>query len=68
MSLEYTLTWLILLAFSIYLVFVLVGMRLMVQFFPEGRRWWQTPVQLLALMFFALVVLYQPFGALPWIG
>lgn len=56
-----TIVWLGLLLVSICGVFVTVGMRSMVAFFPEGWRWWQTPLQLIMLAVFAAVVLNHPF-------
>lgn len=54
--------WFVLLLLSIAAVFNLVGMRLMVGYFPEGRRWWMLPAQLLSLAVFAAIVLFHPFG------
>lgn len=55
--------WAVALAVSVMAIFALVGMHGMVSFFPEGRRWWQLPAQLLSLALFAAVVLNHPFGA-----
>lgn len=57
--------WFICLLLSTFAVFQTIGMAGMVSFFPEGRRWWQFPVQLLSLTCFAFVVLYHPFGTAP---
>lgn len=54
--------WAVWLLLSIALVFKMVGMRLMVNFFPEGQRWWQFPAQLASLGFFAAAVLNHPFS------
>lgn len=53
--------WLIALAITVLMVFELVGMRLMVQYFPEGRRPWMFPSQVAAMMAFAAVVHFNPF-------
>jgi drug/metabolite transporter superfamily protein YnfA len=53
--------WFLVLLFSMHLVFEVVGLRRMVQFFPEGRRWWMLPAQLVSLAIFAAVVLNHPF-------
>lgn len=57
----YAIGWFLLLAVSILSVFELVGMRSMVNFFPEGRRWWQLPAQLASLGVFAAIVINHPF-------
>jgi drug/metabolite transporter superfamily protein YnfA len=61
MSSLYAIGWFLLLAVSILSVFELVGMRTMVNFFPEGRRWWQLPAQLVSLAIFAVIVISHPF-------
>jgi len=53
--------WFIALIVSIMCIFSMVGMHGMVSFFPEGRRWWQFPVQLASLALFAVVVINHPF-------
>lgn len=53
--------WLLMLGLSIMAVFQLVGMRLMLAYFPEGRRWWQAPAQLASLAVFAAVIHFNPF-------
>lgn len=53
--------WFIMLLLSVAAVFNFIGSALMVQFFPEGRRWWQLPAQLLSLAFFGAMVLLNPF-------
>lgn len=52
--------WFIWLAFSIMLVFDVVGFRALCNFFPEGKRWWHIHAQLASLVFFALAVLCNP--------
>tara|TARA_Y100000310_G_scaffold321546_1_gene379311 strand:+ start:2656 stop:2838 length:183 start_codon:yes stop_codon:yes gene_type:complete len=54
--------WFLWLLFSIYLIFEFVGMSGLVSMFPEGRRWWHLPSQLLSIGHFAIVVLFHPFG------
>jgi hypothetical protein len=56
-----TLAWLIALGLSVLAVLELVGMRLMVCYFPEGRCWWQVPAQFASLAAFAAVVHFNPF-------
>ena len=53
--------WVLWFLFSVAAVFECVGWRSMVQFFPEGRRWWMLPLQLLTLFNFAMCVLFNPF-------
>ena len=53
--------WFIGFVLSILLVFEFVGFRGLVNMFPEGRRAWHLPLQLLTLVFFAAMVLYNPF-------
>lgn len=57
----YMLLWFPLLFVSVIAVFQLVGTRLMVCYFPEGRRWWMFPSQLLSLVAFAAIVINHPF-------
>ena len=47
---------------SITAIFELVGFSGLVRMFPEGRRWWQFPAQLLSLAAFAALVLVNPFS------
>ena len=54
--------WFLWLWLSVYLVFVFVGFSGLVGMFPEGRRVWHLPVQLLCMCHFAVVVLLQPFS------
>ena len=54
--------WVIWLWLSIGLVFDLVGLRGLVQMFPEGKKWWLLPVQIASLAFFALAVLFNPWS------
>jgi hypothetical protein len=53
--------WFISLYVSVAVVFHTIGWSGLVRMFPEGWRWWQFPVQLLSLAFFAAVVLNHPF-------
>lgn len=53
--------WFIGLIIAIFVVFEVVGMRLMCNYFPEGRKAWMLPAQLASLAFFAAVVLLHPF-------
>ena len=53
--------WFGFLLLSIALVFEFVGLRRMVQTFPEGNRWWLLPVQFGSLAFFAAMVHFNPF-------
>lgn len=57
----YVIIWVAILCLSVVLNFHFVGMRLMCAFFPEGKRWWMLPVQVVTLVFFAAVVLCHPF-------
>lgn len=52
--------WALGLIVSAIAVFEVVGMRLMVCYFPEGRRPWHLPAQIASLAFFAFMVLINP--------
>jgi hypothetical protein len=53
--------WFLGFALSIHLVFMFIGFNGLTNMFPEGKRAWHFPAQLLTLVFFALMVLYNPF-------
>ncbi|WP_458717029.1 hypothetical protein [Pseudomonas gregormendelii] len=53
--------WFVGLLLSIYAIFQTVGSAMMVNFFPEGRRWWQFPSQLVSLAVFAAFCINHPF-------
>lgn len=55
--------WVLWFVIAVRLNFEFVGMRSMVQFFPEGWRWWMLPVQLLTLFNFAMCILFNPFSS-----
>jgi len=55
------LAWGLAMLVSVVSVLELVGMRLMVAYFPEGRRWWQVPAQFVSLAVFAALVHFNPF-------
>lgn len=57
----YVIGWFVGLLISIALVYNWVGMAGLTAMFPEGRRWWHIPVQLLTLILFAFVILHHPF-------
>ena len=61
MSPLYAIMWFITLMVSICIVFRFIGIRTLIVYFPEGRRWWHLPAQLGSLAFFAVVVLNHPF-------
>lgn len=54
--------WFILLVVSILAVFEVVGWSGLIRMFPEGKRWWILPVQLLSLACFAAVVYFNPWS------
>jgi hypothetical protein len=56
-----SIAWFLALLLSVCAVFQFVGMRLMVSYFPEGRRWWMLPAQLGSLALFAALIHYNPF-------
>ncbi|SUE95894.1 Uncharacterised protein [Ectopseudomonas mendocina] len=53
--------WFIFTLVSIGCVLQFVGSLLMVEFFPEGKRWWMWPLRWVSLAFFAGMVLINPF-------
>ena len=53
--------WFVGFVLSMVLVFEFIGFRGLTNMFPEGRRAWHFPVQILTLVFFASMVLYNPF-------
>jgi hypothetical protein len=57
----YDIAWFVVLLVSINLIYSTIGIHYMVSFFPEGKRWYQLPLQLVTLALFATVVLYHPF-------
>lgn len=60
MAALYIIIWFLLLIASIVMVFEFVGMHLMVRYFPEGRRAWMFPMQLISLAIFAAAVAFHP--------
>ena len=54
--------WFIIWLLSIWFIFAFVGMSGLVNMFPEGRRWWQFPVQLASIFFFGIMCIIHPFG------
>lgn len=54
--------WLAWLLLSAVLVYEFVGVRALVQMFPEGRRPWMLPAQLASLAFFAAAAICHPWG------
>ena len=54
-------SWFLAFAWSIWLVFEFVGFAGLTRMFPEGKRAWHLPAQLLTLVFFGAMVLYNPF-------
>jgi hypothetical protein len=64
MSLLYPIIWFVLMFISTKAVFVFVGMSSLVSMFPEGRRWWQFPSQIISLCIFALLVLSNPWTSI----
>ena len=54
--------WFLWLLATIWAIFAFVGMSGIVELFPESRRWWHLPSQLLSIGHFAIVVLCHPFG------
>lgn len=61
MNAVFAIIWFIALFASIVLIFNFIGMHGMVTFFPEGRRWWMFPLQILSLTLFSALVLINPF-------
>ena len=63
-ELPYLLAWLLFLLVTWVFVLELVGMRLMLRYFPEGCRAWHKPAQVAAMVCYGLVCHFTPtFGA-----
>lgn len=58
------LLWVVGTVISILAIYQTVGCHLMVSYFPEGKRWWIFPSQLVALSVFAAFMAFHPFGGL----
>jgi cytochrome c biogenesis protein CcdA len=54
------LVWAFVMCISTIAVYQLVGSTLMVQFFPEGNRWWLPYARATSLIIFAIVTLMHP--------
>lgn len=61
MGAVFAIGWFLLLLLSIFAIYRSVGVHFMVNFFPEGRRWYWLPLQLLSLASFAALVHFHPF-------
>lgn len=53
--------WFLGFMWSIWLVFEYIGISRLLDMFPEGKQDWHFPVQILTLVFFGAMVLYNPF-------
>ena len=53
--------WFVALLINILVIFHFVGLSGLVNMFPEGRRWWLLPSQLMSLATFAIICIYHPF-------
>lgn len=53
--------WFLWLVVSWVLVFEFVGAAALVNMFPEGRKWWLFPAQVISLLSFAACVHFHPF-------
>ena len=53
--------WFIGLLLAIQAIRVTFGWAGLVAMFPEGKRWWMFPVQILSLVFFAVIIRLNPF-------
>lgn len=54
-------SWFVWLIGSVVCIFHFIGFSGLTAMFPEGRRSWHFPIQLLTLVNFALVVKFDPF-------
>lgn len=63
MTVVLLIVWSLLLLISVAGIYQTIGLHLMVQYFPEGKRWWMFPSQIVALAVFAAVITFHPFGA-----
>lgn len=61
MSAAIGIAWFLGMALALIAIYQTVGMHLMVNFFPEGKRWWQIPAHLASLALFAALSINHPF-------
>lgn len=61
MEAVWVIVWLAAMLTAIVAVYQTVGVHLMVQYFPEGKRWWMLPAQLLAIAVFGVICAFHPF-------
>ncbi|PRC92620.1 hypothetical protein [Solimicrobium silvestre] len=57
-----TISWLVWLLVSIWLVFHFIGFGGLCAMFPEGKRAWHLPAQLASLAIFAAAILCNPWS------
>lgn len=57
----YAILWIVGLILAILAIYQTIGLHFMVNFFPEGKRWYQVPFQWLSLVSFATLILFHPF-------
>jgi hypothetical protein len=63
----FVIAWFIGLLISIWVFYGTFGNAMLVDYFPEGRRWWMWPSRIAAMMYFAALVHWHPFqGGFPW--
>lgn len=53
--------WFVAMLVSIGLIYMTWGNAMLVQMFPEGRKWYDMPSRLASLAVFAAVVHFHPF-------
>jgi len=57
-----TLGWAVWIMASYLAVEEFFGYGGIVRMFPEGKRWWMTPAQMLALLSFTMAVVHSPWS------
>lgn len=54
--------WAVGILISTALLYLTFGNAMLVDMFPEGRRWWFWPSRFAAMLFFAAVIHFHPFS------
>jgi len=58
---SWVIVWIVGMLFSLVFIYMTIGYTGLCCMFPEGKRWWHTPSELLSLSFFAALIHFHPF-------